>query len=346
LTLLWASAWNAVPALGGEPVHCAGAAAPQNLYLEWGRAYEAAGGVRLNCVAAEFTGLAAALGQGTVELGVLDRPLSVTELVATDLVQFPTAIGGVVPIASLPGIVPGALRLNGPALADIFLGRIVSWGDPRLAALNPGLQLPEGEITVVHPTDPSGITLAFTNYLSLQSTDWRARSGAGLTVRWPVGQARRDLQSVASMVQTTPGAIGFVDYGYAADHGLPKVQLQNRAGGFTRPNVVSFQSAAANAPWATTPAFSLMLVDQAGTGTWPLTTLTFAVLPLGPRHPDRALEVLRFLDWAMRKGNSVTDDQGYVPLPPQVVHVIESGWRRQIKRSDGVPIWPESVTAR
>jgi phosphate transport system substrate-binding protein len=273
------------------------------------------------------------------DLGGVDLPLAVPQLVAKGLVQFPVAVGGVVPIVNLPGIVPGALHLSGPVLAAMFLGEIRVWNDPALTALNPSLALPSLAVRPVHPLEPSGTTYVFTSYLGGQSRAWKAGIGAGLTVSWPTGEGRPDARAVAREVQKTSGALGYADYGLAAESGLGKPALQNREGQFVAPTVLSFQAAAMNAAWQEAPAFALSLVDQAGAGSWPLTAPTFALFPLHPRSADRARATLRFLDWGLRSAGSTTSDAGYVPLPVPVVTLVEAAWKRQIKDAAGRPLW-------
>jgi phosphate transport system substrate-binding protein len=326
---------SCAPAIA-QPIRISAEAAPQSLYAEWARGYESKSKVRSSrglyqeILSLESTG---------VDLGGIDLPLSVAQLRAKGLVQFPTAIGGVVPIANIPGVAPGALHLSGAILARILLGEITRWNDPVLTALNQGLPLPDVPIRPVHPTEPSGTTFIFTTYLAEQSAAWHSRVGAGLTVDWPVGEARTDTLAVAAFVQKTIGALGFSDYAVAADTGVGKPALQNRVGQFVSPTTASFQAAAKNAPWEQAPAFALSLVDQGGAGSWPLVAPTYAILPLRMRSPERTLDLLRFLDWGFRSSGGATAEAGFVPLPASVVDLVEAAWKRQLKGPDGKPVW-------
>jgi phosphate transport system substrate-binding protein len=272
----------------------------------------------------------------------MDVPLSVAELQAKRLVQFPTAIGGVVPVVNVPGVVPGALNLSGPVVAGMFLGQIKVWNDPEIAALNPSLPLPSVPVKVVHSMEPSGATYLFTSYLAAVSREWKQKVGAGLVVPWPVGDVKNDVQGVVNLVQKTVGGIGYADYTYAVDQGVAKPKLRNRNGEFVAPTVLSFQAAVARAPWESTPAFSLLLVDPPWPGSWPLTSPTFAVMPVIPPHPERTLALLKFFYWGFEKGGAATSESGYVSLTPELVRLVSSAWKRQIKRPDGRPLWDGS----
>jgi phosphate transport system substrate-binding protein len=325
----------------GQTIRGAAEAAPHALYVEWVKDYPAPPGRKVLCESGEYQEILRRFESDSIDFAAFDLPLTTPQLAAKGLVQFPTAIGGVVPIVNIPGVVPGALRLSGRVIAGIFLGTIKAWNDPALKALNPSLPLPEIPIQPAHPKEPSGTTFVFTTYLSNESHEWQTRVGAGLAVGWPAGDERKDSRAVVAYVQATAGAIGYVDYSYAAERGVAKPKLQNRAGEFVSPTVVSFQAAAANAPWDSTPAFALLLVDQGGLASWPLTAPTFAVLPLQPRRPERILDALRFFRWALRKAGSATTDSGYVPLPPAVASLVEGAWKRQIKGPEGRPVWEE-----
>jgi phosphate transport system substrate-binding protein len=307
-------------------------AAPQALYVEWLHAYAGPKGL---CEAADYQEILRRFEVDAIDFAAVDLPLTTSQLQAKGLVQFPAAIGGVVPVLNIPGVVPGALRLTGPVLAEIFLGKISSWNDPKIVALNAALPLPDLSIRPAHPAKASGTTFVFTQYLSEQSSEWKGKVGAGLKVPWPAGEEREDSRAVVAYVLQTPGGIGFVDYGYAAERGVGKPKLQNRDGQFVAPTVVSFQAAAASAPWAQTPAFALLLVNQAGVGSWPLTAPTFAVLPMQPRHPERTLAALDFFRWALKSAADLTNGGGYVALPAPVAGLVEAAWKRQIKRPDG-----------
>jgi phosphate transport system substrate-binding protein len=299
-----------------------GAALPKTVYAEWARVYEAKTHVAVSYCAMAPTAALGELASGRADFGASEVPHVVEELAAKGLVQFPTVIGGVVPIVNVPGVAPGTLRLTGPVLADIFLGQLKTWDDPAIKALNGDLDLPARPIKVVHPAEASGSTYIFTTYLASVSPKWRRRVGRGFTVAWPVGEERAATAELGSFVLKTFGALGFVDFAHAADEGLARTKMQNREGEFVSPNVVSFQAAAANAPWESAAAFGLLLVNVPGRGYWPLTAPVFALVPHAPKDPTRALEVLRFFDWTFKNGARIANDAGYVPLPPAVTTLV------------------------
>jgi phosphate transport system substrate-binding protein len=329
--------------LGGwvasEPIRGVGATLPKTVYAEWARVYEAKTHVAVSYSAVPPTATLGEIASGQADFGASEVPHVADELAAKGLVQFPTVIGGVVPVVNVPGVAGGTLRLTGPVLADIFLGQVKTWDDAAIKALNGGLDLPARPIKVVHPGEASGSTYIFTTYLSSVSPEWKRRVGRGFTVVWPVGEERAGRTELGAFVQRTFGAISFVDFAHAADEGLARAKMQNREGEFVSPNVVSFQAAAANAPWESAAAFGLLLVDVRGRGSWPLTAPVFALVPHAPKDPARALEVLRFFDWTFKNGTRIASEAGYVALPPAVTTLVENAWRRQVKDSRGASIW-------
>jgi phosphate transport system substrate-binding protein len=322
-----------------EPIRGVGAALPRTVYAEWARIYEAQTHVAVSYSALPPTAALGELASGHADFGASEVPHVAEQLAAKGLVQFPTVIGGVVPVVNIPGVVPGTLRLTGPLLADIFLGRVKTWDDPAIKALNGDLDLPSRTIRVVHPGEASGSSYIFTTYLTSVSPEWRRLVGRGFTVVWPVGEERAGRAELGSFVLKTFGAIGFVDFAHAADEGLARAKMRNREGEFVSPNVVSFQAAAANAPWESAAAFGLLLVDVPGRGCWPLTAPVFALVPHAPKDPARALEVLRFFDWTFKNGARIASEAGYVALPPAVTTLVENAWRRQVKTSQGTSVW-------
>jgi len=322
-----------------EPIRGVGAALPKAVYAEWARSFEAKTHVAVSYSAVSPTTALGELATGHANFGASEVPLLVEQLAAKGLVQFPTVIGGVVPVANVPGVAPGTLKLTGLLLADIFLGKVKTWDDPAIKALNGELDLPSRSIRVVHPTEASGSTYIFTTYLSSVSPEWKRRVGRGFTVVWPVGEERAATVELGSFVRKTFGAAGFVDFATAADEGLPRTKMRNREGEFVTPNPVSFQAAAANAPWESAAAFGLLLVDVPGRGCWPLTAPVFALVPHAPKDSNQALEVLRFFDWAFKNGARIASEAGYVALPPPVTALVEKAWMRQVKDARGTSIW-------
>jgi phosphate transport system substrate-binding protein len=265
--------------------------------------------------------------QNGVDFGATDLPLSPEELQRDGLRQFPFVIGGVALAVHLDGVAPGALKLTGPVLAEIYLGRITSWSDPVIKALNPGLALPDAPIVPVRRSDGSGTTFNLTHYLSKVSPDFKARVGEGLNVIWPTGVGAKGNDGVAEAVRTTKNAIGYVELAQARRAGLNLAQLQNRAGAFVAPSPASFQTAAANADWAGARDFNLLLVDAPGEGAYPITATVFAVMPRQTRLSAGARATLAFFGWALENGGGPASELGYVPLPPSLVAKVRAYWQ-------------------
>jgi phosphate transport system substrate-binding protein len=269
------------------------------------------------------------LKERAVDFGASEMPLRSAELAQLGLAQFPLVIGGVVVAINVDGVSSGQLKLSGAALADIFLGRITRWTDPALAALNPGLRLPDAPITVVHRADGSGTTFNLTDYLSKVSPDWASRVGSALLVRWPVGVAAKGNEGVAQAVKMTRNSIGYVEHAQATQAGLAHALVQNRAGRFVRPESASFQAAAASADWARTSDFHLLLTDAAGEQSYPITATVFVLMPkTGARARTRA--ALEFFKWSLERGSGIAAALGYVPLPPSVVAQVKAYWSRTL----------------
>ncbi|HEX7125009.1 MAG TPA: phosphate ABC transporter substrate-binding protein PstS [Thermodesulfobacteriota bacterium] len=320
----------------------AGATFPFPIYAKWAEAYRAKTGVGLNYQSIGSGGGIRQITAKTVDFGASDAPLKPEQLDKEGLVQFPTVMGGVVPVVNVRGVEARELKLSGPLLADIFLGKVRKWNDPAIARLNPGLSLPDRAITVVHRSDGSGTTFIFANYLSKVSPEWKAKVGEGTAVQWPTGVGGKGNEGVASYVQRINGAIGYVEYAYAFQNKLAYGLMQNRAGEFVRPTAESFQAAAAGADWKGTPGFGVILTDQAAKGAWPIAGATFVLMHRQQARPETAREVLKFFAWAYENGDAMASELHYVPMPNPVVAQVEALWREQIKGPGGQPIWSTS----
>ncbi len=317
----------------------AGATFPYPIYAKWADAYRKATGIRLNYQSIGSGGGIKQIRAKTVDFGASDAPLKPSELDKDGMLQFPAIIGGVVPIVNVKGIAPGQIRLNGKVLSDIFLGKIKRWNDPAIAELNPGLSLPSRKITVVRRADGSGTTFLFTDYLARMSKDWANNVGVGKAVAWPTGVGGKGNEGVAAYVQRIKGAIGFVEFAYAKTNKMSHVLLQNRAGKFVAPSSETFAAAAANANWKKAPGFYLVLTDQPGASSWPITGASFIIVYKQPDDPARVLEVLSFYSWAFKSGAKMADELGYVAMPASVVATIEKAWARDLTDKSGAPIW-------
>jgi phosphate transport system substrate-binding protein len=318
----------------------AGATFPNPVYQKWAEAYKAKTGTALNY---QSVGSGAGIKQieaGTVDFGASDKALETDELQKNDLVQFPAVIGGIVPIVNLPGIGNGDVKLDGASLGAIYLGTIKSWDDPALAKLNPGVKLPATPITVVHRADGSGTTYNFTYYLSAVNTDWQSKVGSNTAVDWPAGVGGKGNEGVSALVQQTPGSIGYVEIAYALQNKLTYTKMKNADGEFVEPKLTAFQAAAANADWAKAPNYRLVLANQPGKDSWPITAATFILVHGKQTDAAKAKAVLGFFDWSLNNGQQMALDLLYVPLPAALVKQIETTWTNDIKTADGKPVWP------
>jgi len=255
------------------------------------------------------------------------------------MIQFPTVIGGDVPVVNLKGVKAGQLKLSGALLADIYLGKITKWNDPQIAQLNPGMSLPTGDINVVHRSDGSGTTFIWTNYLSKMSPEWKSKVGEGTSVNWPVGVGGKGNEGVAQYVQRIDGAIGYVEYAYVLQNKMTYAQVKNREGAYVEPSAKAFQAAAAGADWKTAPGMYLILTDAPGKESWPIAGATFILMHKTQEKPANAKEVLRFFEWAYDKGDRMAEELDYVPMPDNVVHLIQAAWKSQLKDPSGKPIY-------
>jgi phosphate transport system substrate-binding protein len=316
----------------------AGASFPASIYQKWSEGYRRESGIGLNYQAIGSGGGIKQIKVRTVDFGATDKPLKAKDLDRLGLYQFPTIIGGVVPIVNIEGVAAGELRLTGPLLAEIYLGNIKRWNDPRITGLNPGVPLPDQPITVVHRSDGSGTSFLFTSYLSGVSPAWKSRVGASDAVSWPTGLAGKGNDGVAAFVKQTAGSIGYVEYAYAKQNGTAPVQMQNRAGQFVGPSGESFAAAAAGADWANAPGNYLLLIDQPGAASWPITGASFILVYKEQQDQRIGQGVLRFFDWSFRNGDALAVELDYVPLPENVKDMVRRQWAANL-RAEGKPLY-------
>lgn len=313
----------------------AGASFPAPLYSKWASEYNKATGAKINY---QSVGSGAGIRQidaKTVDFGASDMPLSDEDLAKKNQLQFPTVIGGVVPVVNIQGITAGQLKLNGQVLGDIYLGKITKWSDAAIKALNPSLALPDAAIAPVRRADGSGTSFIFTNYLSKANAEWKAKVGEGTAVNWPVGAGGKGNEGVAAFVGRLPNSIGYVEYAYVKQSKMVFAQMQNQAGNFVSPDDVSFKAAAAGASWD--KSFYQILTNQPGKDSWPLTGATFILMHKVQDKPEAAAGTLKFFSWAYKNGDKTADDLDYVPMPASVKAAIEKSWAN-IKDSSGKAI--------
>ncbi len=308
------------------------------IYAKWAQAYKKETGVGLNYQSIGSGGGIRQIEANTVNFGASDEPLKVATLQKNGLVQFPTAMGGVVPVVHLEGIKAGQLKLTGPVLADIYLGKITKWNSPLIAKLNKGLKLPDQYITVVHRSDGSGTTFIFTNYLCKISPRWKEQVGNDTAVSWPAGVGGKGNEGVASYVQRINGSIGYVEYAYALQNHMTYVVLRNRDGRFVKPTAKNFQAAASGADWAHAPEFYQILTNEPGPHSWPITGATFILMHKRQAHPQTAKQVLDFFKWAYQNGDQMALQLDYIPMPKQVVKLIFAEWHK-ITGPNGHPLY-------
>ncbi|HXU98980.1 MAG TPA: phosphate ABC transporter substrate-binding protein PstS [Caulobacteraceae bacterium] len=315
----------------------AGATFPAPVYAKWAEAYKAKTGNALNYQAIGSGGGIKQIIAKTVDFGASDKPLKPEALAADGLQQFPTVIGGVVPVMNLPGIKPGAVKITGPILADIYRGIRKNWNDPVIASFNKGVKLPNLPITVVHRSDGSGTSFLFTSYLSLEAPHWAFGPGAGDSVNWPVGIGGKGNDGVAAFVKQTPGAIGYVEYAYAKQNHMTYALMQNKSRRWVAPTAAAFAAAAAGAKWSAAPGYYLLLLDQPGAGAWPITGATFILMHSKQANAATGRDVLTFFDWAYKNGDPAAESLDYVPLPEPVKALVRKSWGR-IVGPDGKPV--------
>jgi phosphate transport system substrate-binding protein len=324
-------------AASAQQITGAGATFPNPIYQKWGEAAQKAIGVQLNY---QSVGSGAGLTQArnrTVDFGASDAPMAAAQLEEHKLLQFPTVMGSLVAIVNIPGVADNQLKMTGELLAEIYLGKITKWNDPKLVELNRGVALPNLAIAPVYRADGSGTTFVWVSYLSAVSPEWKSAVGIGTSVKWPAGTGARGNEGVAGTVRNTRGAIGYVENAYAIQNKLVSTQLRNKAGNFVTPSHESFLAAADNADWSV-PNFAANLVDQPGAKSWPIVSPTFILLPKDPKDATRAVNVMKFFDWAFTNGTKLAEDLEYIPLPKAVQDAVRASWKTQIKGPDGRPV--------
>ncbi|HEY8606326.1 MAG TPA: phosphate ABC transporter substrate-binding protein PstS [Noviherbaspirillum sp.] len=317
----------------------AGATFPYPIYAKWAEEYKKATGNGLNYQSIGSGGGIKQIKAKTVDFGASDMPLKAEELEKEGLMQFPAIMGGVVPVVNVAGVAPGQLKLTGQVLADIYLGKVTKWNAPEIAALNSGVTLPADEITVVHRADGSGTTFLFTDYLSKVHPEFKSQVGAGTAVKWPTGVGGKGNEGVAANVQRIRNSIGYVEYAYAKRNKMSHTQLKNRDGQFVQPDDATFKAAAAGADWAKTPGFAVVLTEQAGKESWPITGASFILMHKEQVDMAKGKEVLKFFDWAYKNGGAMATELEYVAMPASVVKLVQDGWKAQLKDGSGKAVW-------
>jgi phosphate transport system substrate-binding protein len=326
-----------VPATADD-ISGAGATFPYPVYAKWADAYKKETGVGLNYQSIGSGGGIKQIEARTVTFGATDAPLKGEDLDKNGLVQFPMVMGGIVPVVNLDGVKPGDLVIDGPTLAKIFLGDIKTWDDPAIKKLNPSAKLPSTAIAVVHRSDGSGTTFNFAYYLAQVSDDWKSKVGFNTSVEWPVGIGAKGNEGVSNNVGQTKGSIGYVEYAYALQNKLVFTKMVNKDGKTVAPTSDAFQAAAANADWNSVPGYGVILANQPGAASWPMTAATFILIPKQPQDPAAATSALKFFAWAYAKGGKMAEELDYVPMPQKVVGQIQTMWSKEIKDSSGKPL--------
>ena len=319
-----------------QDVTGAGASFPAPIYAKWADAYNKASGARINY---QSVGSGAGIRQirgKTVDFGATDAPLTDAELAKDGMIQFPTVIGGVVPVVNIKGITPGQMRITGAVLGDIYLGKITKWNDAAIVALNPGVPLPDAAIAPVRRADGSGTSFLFTNYLSKVNAEWKTKVGEGTAVNWPVGAGGKGNEGVSAFVTRLPNSIGYVEYAYAKQNKMSYVLMRNKDGVFVAPDDRTFKAAAAGAEWS--KSFYQVLTDQVGKDSWPITGATFIIMHKVQDKPATATHSLKFFDWAYNTGDKMADDLDYVPLPGSVKDLVRKLWADNLKDTSGKAI--------
>ena len=316
----------------------AGATFPYPIYAKWADAYKKETGSGLNYQSIGSGGGIKQIQNKTVTFGASDMPLPPGELKKWNMVQFPTVVGGDVPVVNLEGIKSNDLKLDGDTLAKIFLGEITKWDDPSIKKLNPNAKLPAQDIVVVHRSDGSGTTFIWTDYLSKVNAKWKSDVGANTSVEWPTGIGAKGNEGVSNNVSQTKGSIGYVEYAYAKQNGMTTVSMINQDGKTVVPDAPSFQAAAAYADWEKSDGFHVILTNQPGSATWPIAGATFILIYKQPQDPAAASEALKFFAWAYAKGDKMAEELDYVPMPKKVVDQIEKMWAKEITDASGKPL--------
>lgn len=317
----------------------AGATFPFPIYAKWAEAYKKATGTGLNYQSIGSGGGIKQIKAKTVDFGASDMPLKLEELDAEGLTQFPAVIGGVVPVVNLDGVAPGAMKMTGEVLAGIYMGKITKWNAAEIVALNPGVKLPAEDITVVHRSDGSGTTFLWTDYLSKVSAEFKTAVGSATAVKWPVGMGGKGNEGVAANVQRIKNSIGYVEYAFVKRNKMIHTQLKNADGVYVGPDDENFKAAAANADWAKAPGMYLVLTNQPGKASWPVTGASFILMHKSQADAEKGKEVLKFFDWAFKNGGAMATELEYVSMPTPVVKQIEDGWKAKIKDASGKALW-------
>jgi phosphate transport system substrate-binding protein len=317
----------------------AGATFPYPIYAKWADAYKKETGVGMNYQSIGSGGGIKQIEAKTVTFGATDAPLTGEDLEKNGLVQFPMVMGGIVPVVNIDGIKPGDLVLDGPTIAKIFMGDVKSWDDAAIKKLNPTAKLPAQAIAVVHRSDGSGTTFNFTDYLSKVSPEWKSKVGSNTAVEWPVGIGAKGNEGVSANLAQTKGAVGYVEYAYAKQNKLVFTKMLNKDGKTVEPTIEAFQAAAANADWNSVPGYGVILDNQPGATSWPMTAATFILIHKQPQDPAAATEALKFFAWAYGKGGKMAEDLDYVPMPASVTASVEKVWSAQIKDASGKPLF-------
>ncbi len=321
----------------------AGATFPYPIYAKWAEAYKQTTGIGMNYQSIGSGGGIKQIKNRTVTFGASDMPLKQEELSEAGLIQFPMIMGGVVPVVNLKGIEPGQVKLDGPTLARIYRGDITKWNDPAIKQINADVELPNKAIAPVYRSDGSGTTFLFTHYLSATSPEFQQKIGTNTSVQWPAGIGAKGNEGVANMVKQTDGAIGYVEYAYAKQNRMNFARMKNQAGEFVEPTSETFQAAAANADWANSPGYYVVLTNEPGSRSWPITGASFILMHETPQDPEVAQAALRFFDWAYSNGGEVAEQLDYVPMPDRVVELVKQQTWPKIKGQSGQALWSQAA---
>lgn len=317
----------------------AGATFPYPIYAKWADAYKKETGIGLNYQSIGSGGGIKQIKAKTVTFGASDAPLKGDDLKETGLAQFPMVMGGIVPVVHLEGVKPGELVLDGKTLADIFMGKVTKWDDEAIKKLNPNVKLPSKAIAVVHRSDGSGTTFNFSYYLADVNPSWKEKIGVNTALEWPVGIGAKGNEGVANNVSQTDGAIGYVEYAYAKQNKLTYADMINKDGKKVAPTAEAFSAAAANADWSSQPGYGVILANQPGAASWPMTAATWILVYEKPEDPAATAEALKFFAWSYAKGDKMADELDYVPMPDNVVKSVEAMWQKSVVGKDGKPVF-------
>ncbi len=333
------AAISIAPVAAADNISGAGATFPYPIYAKWADAYKKETGIGLNYQSIGSGGGIKQIQNKTVTFGASDAPLSGADLDKWSLSQFPMVMGGIVPVVNIDGIKAGELVIDGPTLSKIFLGEIKNWDDAAIVKLNPTAKLPKQAIAVVHRSDGSGTTYNFAYYLADVSADWKSKVGFSTSVQWPVGIGAKGNEGVANNVAQTKGSIGYVEFAYALQNKLTYTKMVNKSGKTVAPTSEAFQASAANADWKSKPGYGVILANQPGDQSWPMTAATWILMYKKPQNPAASLEALKFFAWAYAKGGKMAETLDYIPMPSKVVKEVENTWASEIKDASGKPLY-------